>query len=319
MAVLDYLLEQLDEKKDHIIKKIPALSDEQKTEIISFFKKHPNYEKNIDWNKSRSLTYDDFKKVLSTVSKSGQMKDVKVKGIDGLRKGKDYLDFPLNQKDVKGYIPLNHRSSAAIGSKNIGACDTKWCTAMSNTDKHWESEVMNTNAMLLYLLYPDTKYAVLMYPQNKSYEIYNANDDKVKSLPGIDIENDILSRPEIFDRARSVVKTPMHKRENIVKGLRSDDLSVVKQLIPSGSEIPDDVNTGDSIKFGTPHTLDYLRKNTNYKFPKDPLYAAILMNNYDVLRYLLFSGVKPTERDRDMAELGGSDDMVKVIDHVMKK
>lgn len=63
-SVLDYLTE----KKDHIIKKMPNLTDDQKKELIDFFKRKSNLENKIDWNKWRKLTYDDFKDVIDRKS-----------------------------------------------------------------------------------------------------------------------------------------------------------------------------------------------------------------------------------------------------------
>ena len=57
-------MRRLYEKKDHLIKRNPNLTDEQKQEIIELLGKHPSYENKIDWNKSNSLTYEDFLEVL---------------------------------------------------------------------------------------------------------------------------------------------------------------------------------------------------------------------------------------------------------------
>ena len=61
---LTYLSETLGiiiEKKDHLIKRIPDLTDDQKEQIINLFNKNPHLESKIDWNKLNSLTFNDFK------------------------------------------------------------------------------------------------------------------------------------------------------------------------------------------------------------------------------------------------------------------
>ena len=56
------------EKKDHLIMKNPNLKDGEKAEIIRLLNNHPSYENKIDWNKSNSLTYEDFLSVLRPLS-----------------------------------------------------------------------------------------------------------------------------------------------------------------------------------------------------------------------------------------------------------
>ena len=51
-------------KKDRLINRNLNLTLEQKSEIIELLGKHPSYENKVDWNKSNSLTYEDFLKVL---------------------------------------------------------------------------------------------------------------------------------------------------------------------------------------------------------------------------------------------------------------
>ena len=57
-------MKRLYEKKDHLIRRNPNLTDEQKQEIIELLGKHPSYENKIDWNKSNSLTYENFLSIL---------------------------------------------------------------------------------------------------------------------------------------------------------------------------------------------------------------------------------------------------------------
>ena len=45
-------MRRLYEKKDHLIRRNPNLTDGQKQEIIELLGKHPSYENKIDWNKS---------------------------------------------------------------------------------------------------------------------------------------------------------------------------------------------------------------------------------------------------------------------------
>ena len=46
-------MRKLYEKKDHLIRRNPNLTDEQNQEIIELLGKHPSYENKIDWMKSK--------------------------------------------------------------------------------------------------------------------------------------------------------------------------------------------------------------------------------------------------------------------------
>ena len=82
-------MKRLYEKKDHLIKRNPNLTDAQKSEIIAVLNKYPNLEGNIDWNKSNNLTYEDFKfYILDNAGKSNSQ--AKKKGLAGLVEGEDY-------------------------------------------------------------------------------------------------------------------------------------------------------------------------------------------------------------------------------------
>ena len=80
---------RLYEKKDNLIKKNPNLTDGQKQEIIEILNKYPNLENNVDWNKNKYLTYEDFKELI--LDKAGKSnRQAKKKGISGLTEGTDY-------------------------------------------------------------------------------------------------------------------------------------------------------------------------------------------------------------------------------------
>lgn len=52
----------LNESKDRLIDRLD-LSDQQKGEMKAFFKKRPNLENRLDWNKPKSITWDSFEKI----------------------------------------------------------------------------------------------------------------------------------------------------------------------------------------------------------------------------------------------------------------
>ena len=61
-----YLKTRLLEKKDHIIRNLKNLSDDEKTQLIDFFNKHPNLENKINWN-DKDLYFSDFENMPTIV------------------------------------------------------------------------------------------------------------------------------------------------------------------------------------------------------------------------------------------------------------
>ena len=153
---------KLYEKKDHLIKRNPNLTDEQKQEIIELLGKHPSYENKIDWNKSNSLTYEDFLEVL---------RPLYINDLDprGLIEGKDY-DILYESKDEVLYFIYTYNASRILASNSVepelwteipdwcgreefndkahafGHFDSehgdmkpgaKWCISMQTSDRYW--------------------------------------------------------------------------------------------------------------------------------------------------------------------------------------
>ena len=129
------------EKKDHLIRRNPNLTDEQKQEIIEILGKHPSYENKIDWNKSSSLTYEDFMSVL---------RPLYINDLDprGLIEGEDY-DVIYESSDEALYFIYTYDASKILASNSIEPeIWTKipsWCGEEEFTDEahafgHFDSE-----------------------------------------------------------------------------------------------------------------------------------------------------------------------------------
>lgn len=104
------------ESKESIIRRIPNLTDEQRREAIDFFDKHNDYEKEIDWNLWRRLTWEDLKAVIDKprYSKSQGRKH----GVKGLEEGKDYLLIADTDRYTV-YQPLSHVGAQIIASPSV--------------------------------------------------------------------------------------------------------------------------------------------------------------------------------------------------------
>ena len=150
------------EKKAHLIRRNPNLTDEQKQEIIELLGKHPSYDNKIDWNKNNSLTYEDFMSVLRPL----YLNDLDPRG---LIEGQDY-DILYESEDEVLYIVRTYNASKILASNSIepelwtpvpswcgeeeftdeahafGHFDfehgdmkpgAKWCISMQTSDYHW--------------------------------------------------------------------------------------------------------------------------------------------------------------------------------------
>lgn len=83
------------ENKEKFINKMPMLSDAEKQIVRDFFKKKSNLENQIDWNKWKTLTFDDFKGVMKATK--GDKKRSRRFVRDQIKKGSsiDSLDVKM--------------------------------------------------------------------------------------------------------------------------------------------------------------------------------------------------------------------------------
>lgn len=183
------------------------ITDEQKEELKVFFKKHPNFEGKIDWNR-KDLSYDDFKELLATEgnTKSSQRK-YGLSGqaqIEDLVIGKDYeIVYKVPEEGLVVYYPLNFKASEVLAKPSTPpeGVTGKWCICGRNyspgtRDQHWKDYTRRGIDFFFWFIeneYIKTKYAVARYPDKQiGFEMFNCNDDSVDDLRGIDYE-DVMS------------------------------------------------------------------------------------------------------------------------------
>lgn len=169
----------LQEKKDHIIKKIPNLTEEQKKVVIEFFAKHPNYENKLGtkWNKPSELTWKDFESLIKEAdSAESAIKKAVSKGIEGIVEGVDYVDFGTVDTPSFGeihiYRPLTWKGSRVLASDQVepklnplypDISAAKWCIAYSKSDEYWKQYSEGNNFLFLFgLNVPTLKVALQM-------------------------------------------------------------------------------------------------------------------------------------------------------------
>ena len=154
------------EKKDHLIMRNPNLTDGEKQEIIKLLTKHPSYENKIDWNKNKSLTYEDFMSVL---------RPLYINDLDprGLVEGKDYDILYESDKEIL-YFVYTYNASRILASNNVEPeIWTKipdWCGNAEKTDEahafgHFDSEHGDMK--------PGAKWCISMQTSDEHWNIYS--------------------------------------------------------------------------------------------------------------------------------------------------
>ena len=161
-------MRRLYEKKDHLIMRNPKLTDDEKQEIIELLGQHPSYENKIDWNKSNSLTYEDFIKVL---------RPLYINNLDprGLVEGIDY-DILYESEDEVLYSIYSYDASRILASNNVKSeLWTKipsWCGREEFTDEahafgHFDSKHGDMK--------PGAKWCISMQTSNKYWNKYSSD------------------------------------------------------------------------------------------------------------------------------------------------
>ena len=160
----DYISDLINllESKDRFIDKLD-ITDDQKTQLKDFFKKYPNLESKIDWNK-KDLTFKDFEDLLATEGKSKSQ--AKKKGLEGITEGVDYKVLEQGENYI-AYQPLTYRGSMTIASNRVPPVKgngAQWCTAYQKTDEYWNKYTISYRCRFCYVCNADTKYALVLYP-----------------------------------------------------------------------------------------------------------------------------------------------------------
>ena len=227
-------MRRLYEKKDHLIMRNPKLTDDEKQEIIRLLTQHPSYENKIDWNKSNSLTYEDFIKVL---------RPLYINDLDprGLIEGIDY-DILYDSGDEVLYSVYTYDASRILASNNVepemwtkipdwcgyeekvgiahafGHFDSehgnmkpgaKWCISMQTSDYSWNDYSRNYHFFFWFRndnsLGDNRKIAISVYRRPWTVAtVYNGADNKIEmmKLPSyiteaIDKERKVYKEKEI--------------------------------------------------------------------------------------------------------------------------
>lgn len=234
-------LEQMIESKDHIIDKL-NLTDEQKQTLKDFFKKYPNYESKVDWNK-KDLTFDDFSELLNSAGKSRSQ--AKKYGLSGITQGKDYVIIGSGTieygQTYTVYKPLTHLGSVTLASRRVSPfVEGKWCVA-ENNDHYWKHYTQDKDCVLYFVLIDNmegeqngTKVAIEIAPDE--FNVWSVEDSEVLnySMPSGDMDitfKDIIDFMEPdFEGSQQFAEVMKQQLENIRKD-RTADMNIKKNAI----------------------------------------------------------------------------------------
>ena len=254
-------MKRLYEKKGHLIRRNPNLTDEQKQEIIELLTKHPSYENKIDWNKSSSLTYEDFLSVL---------RPLYINDLDprGLVEGEDY-DILYESDDEVFYIVRTYNASKILASNSVepklwtkipswcgeaektdeahafGYFDSehgnmkpgaKWCISMQTSDLHWNQYSTDFHFFFWFRDKASLKNSrkIAIGVSKKTWEVallYNGADNEIRiSLPSyimeaIENEKEDFKKKEINKIKSKLKLNPQTNRYDYDGDLDNEALS----------------------------------------------------------------------------------------------
>ena len=232
------------EKKDHLIRRNPNLTDEQKQEIIELLGKHPSYENKIDWNKSNSLTYNDFLSIL---------RPLYINDLDprGLIEGQDYDVLYESDKDKEVlYSVYTYDASKILASNSVepkiwteipswcgeeefndeahafGHFDSKhgdmkpgakWCISMQTSDRYWNQYSPNYQFFFWFRNRPflNNNKKIAIGVSKRTWEValmYNGADNGIRTpiLPSyikevINKEKEKLKKKELEQKRKELL------------------------------------------------------------------------------------------------------------------
>ena len=210
------------EDKSRLIDRL-NLTDEQKETLKGFFKKHPGFENKIDWNK-KDLKWEDFSEVLAL---EGNTKSSKKKyGLSGKAQIEDLVldkDYKVlaQTEDYIIYYPMNFKASEVLAKPTTPpeGVTGRWCICGKNyspgtQDQHWNSYTTR-GIDFFFVFLNETKWAVARYPDRKSFEIFDQEDN---SRQGWDsIHDGVLYDKSFYEKQMEIKKiceTAPHDLEN---------------------------------------------------------------------------------------------------------
>ncbi len=170
-----------------------------------------DFGRKYDWQsrKVKNMTMDDFYKIYNelTDSKRKKVKAVKLKGLGGLKKNKDYVEVKTKTKSHKSVIPLTWTASKLIASKNIGDCEGAWCISYQKDRMYWEDYVLTKGQVPVMVIGGGSKWTVMIIKGNRAFHVWDEYDNKNSNnsrpfinkevIPDFNIKKNLMT-PKLF-------------------------------------------------------------------------------------------------------------------------
>jgi hypothetical protein len=250
----------IEEDKTSVIKKMTQLTRYEQEQLINLFKSKPHLEKkvkdyNIDWNRYRELSFQDFLPLFEQGSMGAEFKK--------LKKGKDYIEVLDNSlKDVPGllgvYVPLNY-NTAQVLTKKAGGTKAEWCIGYDGDDRYWYSYTYNISnetegdgqeSVFFIVITQTNKWAIQIHTSNNNnIIIWDKNDHSHRNaddfIPYLNATKLVNKNTRLIDDVRE----ELDKR-----GEYDERLDFYRQY----EEVDPNYNEGDIIDFAP----DYFIRNS---------------------------------------------------------
>ena len=167
--------------------------------------------KKYDWQsrKVKKMTRAEFSDIAKELSdtKRQKKKAVKLKGLGGLKKNKDYVEVKTKSKSHKSVIPLTWTASKLIASKNIGDCEGAWCIAYQKDRMYWEDYVLTRGQVPVMVIGGGSKWTVMIIKGNRAFHVWDEYDNKNSNnsrpfinkevIPDFNIKQNLMT-PKLF-------------------------------------------------------------------------------------------------------------------------
>ncbi len=164
----------LQEAKDHLINKL-NLTDEQKNRLILFFKRRPDLESSVDWNR-KDLDWNYWDEFTYQADRQITKGNLKAKGLDIFEPSEDYIDISISP-NYFAFIPLNYNFQNFIQNTKFYGTEAKWCIG-SNSEYHWDNYQKDSDFVIL--IEKETGVKIAWQIQSHSFAFWNMMDFKTE-------------------------------------------------------------------------------------------------------------------------------------------
>lgn len=174
--------------KDNIIKRFTVISDEEKSEIIDFFKSHSNLENKVDWNKmsnAQESLYQDIQNLMAETKKNAEEKKQRKTDIKSLFKDTEHFEV-LGEDDNYVYVaPLTWDACVFIDSFKCGGQGATWCIGWQEKDVYWKKYTEEDDYVFVLMMSKHGANGSILEQLRMSGDI---DDDKIYDLDNYDYE-----------------------------------------------------------------------------------------------------------------------------------